>query len=70
MAEEQLRERALQSLVELLKVNPFIVEFNVTEKPQGIKIIIDVTQEYLEHILQKKGKSIDDVLIANAHHSQ
>ena len=70
MAEEQLRERALQSLVELLKVNPFNVEFNVTEKPQGIKIIIDVTQEYLEHMLQKKGKSIDDVLIANEHHSQ
>jgi predicted RNA-binding protein YlqC (UPF0109 family) len=58
MAEEQLRERALQSLVELLKVKPFNVEFNVTEKPQGIKIIIDVTQEYLEHMLQKKGKSI------------
>lgn len=64
MTKEQLRLSAIQSLVEILKVQPFNVEYNVTEKPQGIKIIIDVTKEYLDHILQKAGKSIDDVLMS------
>lgn len=55
MAEEldPKREGAIQSVVELLRTTAFSVEFKVKKKPAGIKVIVEVTQEQMDHLSQQ-----------------
>lgn len=50
-------EQAIQGIAELLRTTPFQVEFKVKKRPQGIKVVIEVTQEQMDgmmdHIKQK-----------------
>lgn len=53
--EEEKREKAIQSVAEGLRRNPFSVVFKVKKKPAGIKIIFEVTQEEMDAMLEKEG---------------
>ena len=55
------REEVISNIADMLRVTSFTFEFVVKEKPEGIKIICEVTQENMEAIVKrmlsnKKGK--------------
>ena len=52
MTQEEKRDAAINQVAQLLKVNPFSMEFKVVKKPKGIKIIYEVTQEEMDKLLQ------------------
>lgn len=52
MTSEEKRDAAINQVAQLLKVNPFSMEFKVVKKPKGIKIIYEVTQEEMNKLLQ------------------
>lgn len=54
MKEEEAREQAIQGIVELLKSNPFSVEFKVKKKPAGIKVIYEVTREEMDELMKQQ----------------
>lgn len=59
MTQEEKRDAAINQVAQLLKVNPFSMEFKVVKKPKGIKIIYEVTQEEMDTIIKmqkEKGK--------------
>lgn len=49
---EEKREQTIQGLADLLRTTPFQVEFKVKKKPQGIKVIVEVTQEQMGEICE------------------
>ena len=55
MTKEQmeLRNRVIADIVEQLLITPFTFEFKVVKKPQGIKIIHEVTQEQMDAMMAK-----------------
>lgn len=57
MTTDEKREQTIQGLADMLRVSPFQVEFKVKKRPQGIKFIIEVTQEQMnstvESLIQK-----------------
>lgn len=63
MTTEEKREQVIQGLTDLLQSTPFTVEYKVKKKPQGIKVIIEVTQEQMEslakQVIEKKQKKED-----------
>ena len=56
MTPEEQREHAIQSLVGMLRTTAFTVDFEVKKKPQGIKVIVEVTQKQLDMILKKAAE--------------
>lgn len=58
MTQEEQREQALQSIMNMLRDTDFSVEFIVKKNPKGAKIIFELTQEQLEEIMNqtKKGQ--------------
>lgn len=50
--EEQQREIMIQTIGEMLRETPFTFEFKVKKKPQGIKIIYEVTQDELRKVTE------------------
>jgi len=52
MTPEEKREQVIQGLADLLRTTEFQVEYEVKKKPQGIKVIIEVTQEQMESIMR------------------
>ena len=56
MTPEQQREQAIQQLADLLRVRPFTVEYKVKKKPQGIKVIFEVTQEQMDAMIEKAAR--------------
>ena len=53
MTPEEAREQAVESLANLLRTMPFTVEFKVKKKPQGVKVIYEVTQEQMNAMMEK-----------------
>ena len=45
---QEKREQMIERITGLLKTNSFSFEFQVKEKPEGIKIICEVTQEEMD----------------------
>lgn len=52
MTTEEQREQVIQNLVDLLRHNPFKVDFKVVKKPKGIHIIHEVTQEEMDAVMK------------------
>lgn len=52
MTQEEMINEAIKNVAELLRTNPFKMEFKVVKKPKGIKIIYEVTQEEMDKLLQ------------------
>ena len=55
---EEKREQTIQGLADLLRTTPFQVEFKVKKKPQGIKVIVEVTQEQMGEICERTTKNM------------
>ena len=56
MTQEEKREQTIQELAGMLRTHPFSVEFKVKKKPAGIKIIFEVTQDYMNAMLEKAAR--------------
>ena len=53
MTTEEKREQVIQGLTNLLQSTQFTVEYKVKKKPQGVKVIIEVTQEQMETLAKQ-----------------
>lgn len=53
MTPEEKREQTIQCLADILRTTSFQVEYKVKKKPAGIKIIFEVTQEYMNAMIEK-----------------
>ena len=53
---EEAREQVIQNITEMLRRKAFTFEFKVKKKPQGIKVIYEVTQEELNTMMQQAAK--------------
>ena len=51
-AENNNIDEIVNELGKMMHRNPFSIEFQVKEKPQGIKIIFEVSQEEMDIIAQ------------------
>ena len=60
MTAKENREQVIQGLTNLLQSTPFTVEYKVKKKPQGIKVIIEVTQEQMvlltKQVIEKSNR--------------
>ncbi len=54
MTKEEQREQTVQTIADMMRTSPFSVEFRVKKKPTGIKVIIEVTDEQMHEIMQKR----------------
>lgn len=54
MNNEEKRELFIQKVAELLRENAFTFTFKVKKKPEGIKIIWEITQEQMDAITKKQ----------------
>lgn len=53
MTAEEQREQVIQSLANMMRTTPFTSEFKVVKKPKGIKVIIEVTQEQMNQVMEQ-----------------
>ncbi len=52
MTTQEKREQVIQNIADQLRCNSFTFEFKIVKKPQGIKVIREVTQEELNALLK------------------
>ncbi len=52
MTQNEQREQVIKNLTEILRHNPFTFEFKVKKRPQGIKVIYEVTQEQMDAMMK------------------
>ena len=54
---EEKREQAIQAIANMMRTTGFDIEFKVKKNPKGIKVIIEVTQEQMDAMVnQMAGK--------------
>lgn len=53
MTQNEHRELAIKKITSMLRRNPFTFEFKVKKKPNGIRIIYEVTQEEMDAITKE-----------------
>ena len=53
---EKQREVVIQNITEILRRTPFTFEFKVKKKPAGVKVIYEVTQEYMDIMMSKAAE--------------
>ena len=57
---DETREQAIQTIADMMRNYGFNLEFKVKKKPQGVKVIIEVTQEQMDAMVdnmkQKMGE--------------
>lgn len=57
---DEKREQAIQVIADMMRDSGFDLEFKVKKKPAGIKVIIEVTQEQMDAMVdnmkQKMGE--------------
>jgi len=56
MTPEEQRERAIKLVADMLRMHPFKVEYKVKKKPQGIKVIVEVTQEHMNFMIANAAR--------------
>lgn len=56
MNTDEKREQVILSIADELRRNPFTFEFKVKKKPQGIKIIYELTQEEMDDFIKRQNK--------------
>ena len=57
MTKEEQREKLIEGIADLLRCSSFSFEYRVKKKPEGIKIISEVTQEQLDAIMARAKKT-------------
>lgn len=55
MTKEEQKEQLIQNIANMLRHTPFTFEFEVKEKPSGIRVIYEVTQEQMDNIITAKN---------------
>lgn len=61
----EAREKVIKSIVLLLRRKPFSCDFEVVEKPKGMRIIYEVTQEEMDKIVNRaveNSRAIDEAI--------
>ena len=53
MAQDEKRERVIQNITDILRIQPFTFEFKVKKNPKGIKVIYEVTQSEMDAIINE-----------------
>ena len=53
MTPEETREKAIQSITNMLRTTQFSLDFKVKKHPKGIHIIYEVSQEEMDSIINK-----------------
>jgi hypothetical protein len=56
MTQADKREKAMQDIAEMLRRNTFNMELQVKQKPRGIRIIYEVTQEELDAAIENQNR--------------
>ena len=51
--EEMQREQAILMVANLMRTNPFQLEFVVKTEPAGVRIVYEVTQEEMDMIVEQ-----------------
>lgn len=51
--EEMQREQTILTVANLMRINPFQLEFVVKKKPAGVRIVYEVTQEEMDMIAEQ-----------------
>lgn len=49
---DEKREQTIQGIADMLQITPFQVVFKVKKRPQGIKVVIEVTQEQMNATME------------------
>ena len=69
MTQEEQREKAVQGIADMLRRNRFTFEFKVKKRPQGIRVIYEVTQEEMDRIADRAAnghKEADETAAGHA----
>lgn len=53
MNDEEIRERKIQGIADLLRTHPFTIEFKAKKNPKGIRVIFEITQGQMQEIAKK-----------------
>lgn len=53
---EAQKQMIVQYITDLLNRNSFTFEFQVKKNPKGVKVIYEVTQEYLDAVMKEAAK--------------
>ena len=58
MGQEEKEEQMIRNIADMLRHSPFTFEFKVRKKPQGIKVIYEVTQEEMDMLTEQMAKKM------------
>jgi len=56
---DEKREQAIQAIADMMRDYGFNLEFKVKKKPQGVKVIIEVTQEQMDAMMDNMKQKFD-----------
>lgn len=56
MAQDEKREQVIRNIADMLRTNPFTFEFKVRKNPKGIKVICEVTQDWMDAMIKKASE--------------
>ena len=57
---EENREQVIQVIADMMRDSGFNLEFKVKKKPAGIKVIIEVTQEQMDAMVDNMEQKKED----------
>mgnify|MGYP007022360526 CR=1 FL=1 len=49
--QQQIRQETIRRIASMLETTPFTFQFKVVKRPEGIKIIYEVTQEQMDALV-------------------
>ena len=49
--QQQIRQETIQRIASMLETTPFTFQFKVVKRPEGIKIIYEVTQQEMDALV-------------------
>lgn len=56
---DEKREQAILAIADMMRDYGFNLEFKVKKKPQGVKVIIEVTQEQMDAMMDNMKQKFD-----------
>jgi hypothetical protein len=57
---DEKREQAIQANADMMRDSGFNLEFKVKKKPAGVKVIIEVTQEQMDTMVDNMKQKKED----------
>jgi hypothetical protein len=57
---DEKREQAIQAIADMMRDSGFNLEFKVKKKPAGVKVIIEVTQEQMDTMVDNMKQKKED----------